>query len=328
MLTPEQTLALQQFAMSSGTVHVPSYYRDLYFSYMEEEYTYGHTNIAPLIPTDFSSDYFYMAGRANISGVKTTPVGDLGALPVIAATDGKVQYDAGIRGFIYELPEDVVTEASVSSFDPRAFAMMILRTADMQLRELMLVEMLKDTSVFAAETTLTGANQWSHANSDPYVAIQNQCVARWKASGERPNGFTCSYPVWIKLSTHPKIIERLISVVTPAAGQRMPTEVSVAEFAAIFKLNPDYVKISDVQSGLNTNGIMEEIAVLHSTSSMPQGTTRRISAALPEKRDSYKMVERAKQDRAEVYNEIVEAKYDIVAIDAKTAYVWKGAIAA
>ena len=261
-------------------------------------------NVAPIIPVDFSSDFFYLAGKAITANLSTSPVGDLGTLPILRTTDGKVRYDAGIRGFIYELSGDTISEARAGGFfDPYSFAMMILRSAEMQMRESILVAALKDTSKFTAETTLAGNDQWSNQTgnnaSDPYTAIRDQCVARWKASGVRPNAFTCSYPVWVKLSTHPKIIERLIGTVTPASELRQKTEVSTAEFAQIFDLNPDYVKVSDVQSALDTNGIFEEIAVLHSTSANPQGTTRRISAATPEKRDSYKMVERARTDRAE-----------------------------
>ena len=318
----------QQFALNPGSVHIPGFYRDLYFSYMDDEYTYGYMNVAPIIPVDFGSDFFYLAGKAITANMSTSPVGDLGALPILRTQDGKIEYDAGIRGWIYELSGDTISEARAGGFfDPYTFAMMILRSAEMQMRERVLVEQLKDTSKFTAETTLTGSNQWSHASSDPYIAIQEQCVARWKASGITPNGFTCSYPVWVKLSTHPKIIERLISTVTPSSEIRSKTEVSKTEFARIFDLNPDYVKVSNVQSELETNGIFEEIAVLHSTSMNPQGTVRRISAATPEKRDSYQMVERPRTDRAEVYNEIVEAKYDIVPVDPLTAYVWKDAIA-
>jgi hypothetical protein len=58
-------------------------------------------------------------------------------------------------------------------------------------------------------TTLSGTSQWSdYVNSDPLLAVENQKPVVFQAVAKIPNVFACSYPVYLKLRQHPKLIDR------------------------------------------------------------------------------------------------------------------------
>lgn len=59
------------------------------------------------------------------------------------------------------------------------------------------------------QVTLSGTSQWSHADSDPMVAIeQAKDVVRGKI-GRRPNVLVIGPAVFSALKTHPKVVDRL-----------------------------------------------------------------------------------------------------------------------
>jgi len=58
-------------------------------------------------------------------------------------------------------------------------------------------------------TTLSGTSQWSdYVNSDPVVAVENQKSAIFKNIAKVPNSLLVSYPVFLALRSHPKILDR------------------------------------------------------------------------------------------------------------------------
>ncbi|PYV09106.1 MAG: hypothetical protein DMG23_11835 [Acidobacteria bacterium] len=58
-------------------------------------------------------------------------------------------------------------------------------------------------------TTLSGTSQWSdYVNSDPVVAVENQKSAIFKNIAKVPNTLLVSYPVFLALRSHPKILDR------------------------------------------------------------------------------------------------------------------------
>ncbi len=58
-------------------------------------------------------------------------------------------------------------------------------------------------------TALSGTSQWSdYTNSDPIAAVEAQKITIFQNTGRAPNAFAVSYPVFIKLRQHPKIIDR------------------------------------------------------------------------------------------------------------------------
>jgi hypothetical protein len=69
-------------------------------------------------------------------------------------------------------------------------------------------------AIFAAgspvpNTTLSGTSQWSdYVNSDPVVAVENQKSTIFKNIAKVPNTLIVSYPVFLALRAHPKILDR------------------------------------------------------------------------------------------------------------------------
>ncbi len=58
-------------------------------------------------------------------------------------------------------------------------------------------------------TTLSGTSQWSDfINSDPVTAIETQKAVIFKAIAKIPNTLLVSYPVFIQLRQHPRILDR------------------------------------------------------------------------------------------------------------------------
>jgi len=76
-------------------------------------------------------------------------------------------------------------------------------------REIVVASKALDTSVITQNTTLSGNNQWSDfTNSDPLKAVEDQKTTIQKQIGQVPNALLVSYPVFLALRSHPKILER------------------------------------------------------------------------------------------------------------------------
>lgn len=76
-------------------------------------------------------------------------------------------------------------------------------------REIVTASKATDTAIITQSTTLSGTSQWSdYTNSDPIQAVEDQKTTIQKQVGQVPNSLLVSYPVFLALRNHPKIIER------------------------------------------------------------------------------------------------------------------------
>ncbi len=75
-----------------------------------------------------------------------------------------------------------------------------------------------------AGTTLEGAAQWSHADSDPQIAIEDGKASIIAGTQCLPNTLVLPYEVFAKVHTHPKIMERV-----NASGTLLPTAQVLAQ---------------------------------------------------------------------------------------------------
>ncbi|MCJ7503346.1 MAG: major capsid protein [Acidobacteriia bacterium] len=76
-------------------------------------------------------------------------------------------------------------------------------------REIVVAAKATDPTVVTQNTTLSGTSQWSDfTNSDPIKAVEDQKTTIQKQVGQVPNSLLVSYPVFVALRNHPKIIER------------------------------------------------------------------------------------------------------------------------
>ena len=76
-------------------------------------------------------------------------------------------------------------------------------------REVAVAAKATDSTVVTQSTTLSGTNQWSdYTNSDPIKAIEDQKPTIQKQIGQVPNSMLVSYPVFLALRSHPKVLDR------------------------------------------------------------------------------------------------------------------------
>jgi hypothetical protein len=76
-------------------------------------------------------------------------------------------------------------------------------------REIVVAAKATDPTVVTQNTTLSGTSQWSDfTNADPIKAVEDQKTTIQKQVGQVPNSLLVSYPVFLALRNHPKIIER------------------------------------------------------------------------------------------------------------------------
>jgi hypothetical protein len=75
-------------------------------------------------------------------------------------------------------------------------------------REMGLAKAATDPTVVTQSTTLSGTSQWSDfTNSDPIAAVEAQKATIQMQIGQPPNALLVSYPVFLELRQHPKIID-------------------------------------------------------------------------------------------------------------------------
>lgn len=71
----------------------------------------------------------------------------------------------------------------------------------------------------AAVAAQSGKGEWSNANKDPILELDEQIEAIWLASGMLPNVLAIDFGAWLKLKNHPKVHARMpgadLAVVSP-----------------------------------------------------------------------------------------------------------------
>lgn len=84
------------------------------------------------------------------------------------------------------------------------------RLADRMLaqREKRLADLLTNNAIMTLGTTLSGANQWSHADSHPFASIEAGITAVYQACGVKPNQIIVPLDAAIKLRNHADYIDR------------------------------------------------------------------------------------------------------------------------
>ncbi len=96
-------------------------------------------------------------------------------------------------------------------------------------------------------TTLSGTSQWSDfVNSDPTAAIEAQRVVVEQAVSQIPNTLLVSYPVYLKLRQHPKVVDRFKYTAIP---QGFPSTQQLASVFGVDNFIVARAKKNTVQEG-------------------------------------------------------------------------------
>jgi hypothetical protein len=116
-----------------------------------------------------------------------------------------------------------------STFDPEAHAVAMLTDTVENIREVRVAQIVHNLATYAADkrVTLSGTSQFSdYANSDPIGIIKTGMNSTLVY---RPNTMVMGIDVWIKLSSHPKIVNAVKGNVTNSGI------VSREEFLNLFR---------------------------------------------------------------------------------------------
>lgn len=157
-----------------------------------------------------------------------------------AATDqsSKVE-DFGLDDWVPNRDIEVA-RAQGEGIDPEGMATEYLTNLVNLSREARVSALVQDTASYGSGlyTTLSGSSQWSHADSDPLIAIADAL----DVPVIRPNIAVMGQQVWTKVRRHPKIVQAIKNT-NQGAGQ-----VSRQEFADFFELQQLLVGASFVNS--------------------------------------------------------------------------------
>ncbi len=94
----------------------------------------------------------------------------------------------------------------------------------------------------AVKTSLSGANQWSHADSNPISAI----LAGLDAAYIRPNVLVLGQEVWRKLSTHTKVVQACLGT---SATYGVATRERLAEILEVQEILVGPARVNSVKPG-------------------------------------------------------------------------------
>lgn len=129
------------------------------------------------------------------------------------------------------VPNEDIEAGRAEGFDPLGLATTHL-TQLLQLgREQRVASLIFNESTYEEKTTLSGTSQWSHADSDPIVAINDAL----DTPIIRPNIAVLGQTTWSKLRRNPRLV-RAIRGTSQDAGM-----ITREEFVSFFELQALYV---------------------------------------------------------------------------------------
>ena len=141
------------------------------------------------------------------------------------------------------VPNEIADELGMVGIQAASDAVMVTRSK-------MALEREKEAAVLATtaenfpagnKDTLSGADQWSHADSNPFAAVEAAKNAIRAKIGKRPNVLIVGPHVLSALRTHPMVLDRLST-----ASDRPPA--TIAQLQSLFE-------IASVQEGAATEEV-------------------------------------------------------------------------
>lgn len=146
---------------------------------------------------------------------------------------GKANYSLVDRRLMGKVVVEIEEEAAaVPGIDLAERAIMVVQ-AKMDLeREVDAAALARSAAAYAAsnKATLSGADLWTHADSNPFVVFEAAKEAIRKKIGRRPNFAELPPLVLSALRTHPKVLDRLST-----STDRTPA--TIAQLQALFEID-------------------------------------------------------------------------------------------
>lgn len=190
-------------------VYVDPLLTNVSVKYKNPENAFIAEMIAPTIPVDKETGYYFVYDKSNLKRHNAQRTGLSRAKRVDYAMS-KTAY-----GPLPELSLEIPIEYDVlnqydNPLEPRTDATEMVTESLMIGKEADLATDMADTAIVTQNTTLSGTSQWSDfANSDPFTDIQTGIDTVKTNSLIPPNTLVLGYQVFSKLKNHPDLLERV-----------------------------------------------------------------------------------------------------------------------
>lgn len=222
-----------------GDVHVNTPLTNISIAFLQNAMNFVADRVFPNIPVNKQSDryYTYDRGMFNRDEMKLRAPGTESA-GVEYTVDNTPTYFADPYGIHHDIPDQRRSNADAVLDPDREATELVTHKA------LIRREKLWAAKYFAGSlwtTDLDGVNatpgageflQWDDAASTPIEDIRAQKSTILELTGYEPNTLVLGYPVWLALSDHPDIVDRIKYGQTPGS----PAVVSLQAVAALLEV--------------------------------------------------------------------------------------------
>ena len=186
-------------------VHVDQALTEVSIAYRNRQYVAGE--IFPRIPVTKQSNKYFVYSKDNfrIFDDSRRPGARANEIDWTLSTD---TYFCEGHALAQAIPDELRANAD-QAIDVDVETTEVLTDLLYIQSEILVASKATDPAVVTQNTTLSGANQWSdYTSSDPLKAVEDQKPTILKQIGQVPNAMLVSYPVFVALRNHPKIVDR------------------------------------------------------------------------------------------------------------------------
>ena len=195
-------------------------------------------------------------------------------------------------------------------------------------KEIELAGLLTDAAVITQTATLSGTGQWSHADSDPIVAIEAQKATIMAAVQVLPNTLVLPYEVYAKVRLHKSIIDRIAFGSVGAVNEQILAQIFDVERVLVPRAFKNTAKPGQDPTMAYVWGKDALLAYIPPHPALKQMALAYTFAwaGAPGSLGGHR-VEMWREERRKADVIRVERYYDQKVIAAGAAYLWKAAVA-
>lgn len=189
--------------------------------------------LCSVIPVTKPAGKFRTRDKANALALVNVEMGDLGNPAELSGGYGSANFSTEVYGAEERIPV-AFEQAADASINLQIDVAKQLKSTLMLAQESRIATLFQATGSYASDNveTLSGSDQWSDENSDPFTAIDTRMGAIYASPSAKKIGWA-GYDVWLKLKNHPAILERI----KYTGGSDKPALVTRQAFASLFGLD-------------------------------------------------------------------------------------------
>ena len=192
---------------TSTSVHVNRPLTNISIAFMQDANEYVADKVFPRVPVDNKSDSYFVydkeAFARAIAAPRSGATESVGGGYEVATQS----YNCIQKSFHKDVPSDVAANMDAPLSAERDATEFVSRALLLQ-REVDFANKFFLAAPWINNATLSGTTQWSHASSDPILAVKAAIRTVQKACLVKPNTFVCGPEVIDALSEHPDLVDR------------------------------------------------------------------------------------------------------------------------